>query len=135
MEGFVYKKHVRNNSLRIVSECIDSGLQVAEWCRQHSVPKNTYYYHHAKLRREGRLPGRKGAVSKSDGLEQVVFCEIPLFPSEGDCPPGTSCGGDEPVRSGPDPAIVVEYGKFRLSINQSAGKDLILHVMEAVAHV
>ena len=35
-----------------IRHCRESGLTVAEWCRQNSINPKTYYYHLRKIRKE-----------------------------------------------------------------------------------
>ena len=35
-----------------IRQCRESGLTIAEWCRQNSINQKTYYYHLKKLRKE-----------------------------------------------------------------------------------
>lgn len=35
-----------------ISQCRESGLTVAEWCRQNNINVKTYYYHLRKIRKE-----------------------------------------------------------------------------------
>lgn len=41
-----------------IRRCSESGLTVAEWCRQNSINSKTYYYHLRKIRKEicGQIP-------------------------------------------------------------------------------
>jgi len=39
------------NWKKIIEERKQSGLTVREWCKQHSINENIYYYHQTKIRK------------------------------------------------------------------------------------
>ncbi len=49
----IVKKQVQKAEwTEIIRKCIESGLTVAELCRQNSINPKTYYYHLRKIRKE-----------------------------------------------------------------------------------
>lgn len=133
---FTYHRYQRNCSLAMVTACQASGKRPAEWCREQSISGKIYSYHLCKLRREGQLPLPEPEPAEKAEPDHVTFCEVVLETDEKDASQrerGPEVPGPVSVR--PLPAVAVEYGRFRIGINEGTSKEMIQNVLEVIAHV
>lgn len=105
---------------------VESGITVADWCKQHQVSEKSYWYYHKLFGDELAL-----AVSTQDQTEELlpitvqdksVFAEL-----------------QEPKRSAVNNissgGAVICKGDIRIEITESVSDEFILKIMKAVAHV
>ena len=95
----------------IIEDRIQSGMTINEYCAQHQLSRNAYFYW---LRRV------KKAAIKASGFD---FVELPT--------PDTS-----PTISAPsDPSISIAVNGLTINIHQTFSKVLLSDILEAVANV
>ena len=91
---------------RIIQDCKSSGLTIEDYCKQHQLSRNSYFYWKRLV---------KQALLKQSGIE---FYEVP------DAPP------KEPVRSSIEssafkPEAVIRSGNFSIEVNSSTSRELL----------
>lgn len=68
-----------------IRHCRESGLTVAEWCRQNSINPKTYYYHLRKIRKEicEQIPVPVMKVSEETACVRISIGEVTAEIPEG----------------------------------------------------
>lgn len=92
----------------IIKDCETSGLYVTEYCRQHNLSHNAYYYWLRKV---------NAATS-----QQVEFVELPK-PEERVVPVTDS-----------NAQLTIKTGGTEVSINNDAPTELVTRILEAIRY-
>lgn len=139
MEKFIFVKGKKDQSLKMITARIESGLSIREWCEINGISTGTYDYHAGKLRKAGlypgmeSMPGYRQKVPGSRLSESSCFpTPVPAFAEIPVSPPNSSSGANS---SAWNPEIIVECGAFKISISQNTSKDMIRSVLEVAAGV
>lgn len=98
----------------VIKDCKTSGLKVDDYCRQHNLSRDSYYYWLRKV--------------KEAALKQAGFVELPT-PESG---PLHSIGA---VPTSFDTQMTIKTGTLELGINSNTPSELIHRVLEVVSHV
>ena len=101
-------KEIRLNEWAgIIKSCRASGLKVDDYCRQHDISRDAYYYW---LRKE-----------KEKALLQAGFVEVPVMEQRH---PGTIF----------DTSMVIKTGNTELCINDDTSSELISRVLGVMGY-
>ena len=92
---------------QIIHERLDSGLTVAEYCSEHNLSKNAYYYWLRKIRE---------AAIEASGI-QFSELNMPI---------------DNPVSS--NSPVIVEFNDARICVSDPASRDVFSMVVEVLSH-
>ena len=92
----------------IIKDCKSSGLKVDEYCQQHDISRDAYYYWLRKV--------------KAAALQQAGFVELPLPESK---PVTTTAFAVQ---------MIVKVGDAELSINNDTPAELITRILEVIRH-
>lgn len=92
----------------IIKDCKSSGLKVDEYCQQHDISRDAYYYWLRKV--------------KTAALQQAGFVELPV--PEVKSVPAT----------GFDAQMVIKVGGAELGINNDTPTELITRILEVIRH-
>lgn len=81
-------KKTRSEMLRLVTECRQSGLCDAEWCKQHEIPQGTFYGWIKRCRQEGYVipDASYGTVKEPEMAKQEIVAVSILGGSAVDAP-------------------------------------------------
>lgn len=92
----------------IIKDCKASGLKVDEYCQQHDISRDAYYYWLRKV--------------KAAALQQAGFVELPLPENK---PAPTTAFAVQ---------MIVKVGDAELSINNDTPAELITRILEVIRH-
>lgn len=103
----------------IIKDCHDSGLRIDDYCEQHGLSRNAYYYWLRKV--------------KKAALTQTGFVEIQTGSAELEAPvkPHASQGNGSPFI----PQMLVSVNGISMGICQDTPMDLLTRVIGVVRHV
>ena len=110
MDTKLATKQIRLNEwAEIIKDCKASGLKVDEYCSQHSLSRDAYYYWLRKV--------------KEAALQQAGFVELPAagFVTKPDSDDFT-------------PQMIIHVGDTDLHINETTPTELIRRVLEMMRH-
>ena len=94
----------------IIQDCRSSGLKVDDYCEQHSLLRNAYYYWQRKV--------------KEAAFSQAGFVEIQAETGLADSPSGSPFF----------PQIVLSVNGVSVGINQDTPMPLLSQVLEVIRH-
>lgn len=92
----------------IIKDCKSSGMKVDDYCQQHDISRDAYYYWLRKV--------------KTAALQQAGFVELPM--SENKPVPNTDFTAQ----------MVIKAGRNEISINNDTPTELISRVLEVIRH-
>ena len=95
----------------LIQDCKSSGLKVNEYCRQHSISRDSYYFWLRKVR--------------TAALEQIGFVELPV--PEGQ----TDITAELPVPSFTT-QMIIQVGNLELDINENTPSELLSRVLKVI---
>lgn len=95
-----------NEWAAIIKDCKSSGLKVDDYCQQHNLSRDAYYYWLRKV--------------KEAALQQAGFVEIPAVSSD----------GTTPFQS----QMIIRMGNTELLVNQDTPASLISSVLSVMNH-
>lgn len=93
----------------IIKDCKSSGMKVDDYCQQHDISRDAYYYWLRKV--------------KAAALQQAGFVELPV-PEVKPIP-----------TTGFTAQMVVKVGSAELSINNDTPTELLTRILEVIHHV
>lgn len=99
----------------IIQDCRSSGLKVDDYCEQHSLSRNAYYYWQRKV--------------KEAALSHAGFVEI-----QGDTLKAETGPADSPSGSPFFPQIVLSVNGVSVGINQDTPMPLLSQVLGVIRH-
>ncbi len=99
----------------IIQDRINSGMKVDDYCKEHQISKDAYFYWLRKV--------RTAAIDSTD----VQFQEINL-------PTVAAPVQEQPVYSSPSAPISLEIRGVTINVNESASKKLIRNVLEVLSN-
>lgn len=99
----------------IIQDCRSSGLKVDDYCEQHSLSRNAYYYWQRKV--------------KEAALSQAGFVEI-----QADALKAETGLPDSPPGSPFFPQLVLSVGGFSVGVNQDTPMPLLSQVLGVLRH-
>lgn len=94
----------------IIRDCRTSGLQVKDYCSQHGISRDAYFYWLRKV--------------KEAALLHSGFVELPV-PAKKESTSGSSFVSQ----------LIIDTGSVRIEINNDTPAELIHRTLEAVIHV
>lgn len=109
---------------QIMNECLNRGINKTEWCRANGISDKQFFYWQRILRKEAfeTSASKELSVITSPADEtqpqKISFAEISL-PM-----------GQEPVRDGFRPDIIIRKGAFSAEISNSVSAELLSRIGE-----
>lgn len=103
--------------LKIINECLASGMKKSEWCKANGISAKSFYYWQRILRNEAYID----AVTKKQVPATVPACvpqEIPFVELK-------APSFQETVSSTFQPAIIIRQGTMALEISNHASPELL----------
>ena len=103
--------------LKIINECLSSGMKKSEWCKANGISDKSFYYWQRILRNEAYIetvaPKQIPAVLPMNTSQEVSFVELktPTFPKS--------------VTSDFQPAVIIRHGSTILEISNHASPELL----------
>lgn len=109
-----------NKWTEIVRECRSSGQTITDWCLEHNVSKNSYFYWLKRIRQAAcdALP------SLNTGNNQIVPLNIP-----------TDGIGNNPKDQETSPAMLLHFGSITLELYNNTSAALIENTIRVLQHV
>lgn len=105
---------------RIIQDRINSGLKVDEYCEQHQLSRNAYYYWLRKV---------KEAALISAGSR---FAELHV-PAQNPANEGSAVQKSTDERNF-SPQLIMTYGDVTIFVNENTPKELLAMVCEVIRH-
>lgn len=99
----------------IIQDCRSSGLKVDDYCEQHSLSRNSYYYCQRKV--------------KEAALSQAGFVEI-----QSDTLKAEACFPPRPSDNSFFPQMVLSVGGVSVELNQDTPMPLLSQVLGVILH-
>ena len=100
---------------QIIKECKESGLKVNDYCSQHNLSRDAYYYWYGKVKKE--------FYSQQSGFVEIP-ADLPSKPSKITASEATASSEK----------IEIHCGKFTITIPSSSSAEVISKILEAVNH-
>lgn len=102
-----------NEWASVIKDCKASGLKVDDYCQQHNLSRDAYYYWLRKV--------------KEAALKQAGFVELPTTEVDSIHSVGT-------VNNAFSTQMTIKAGGLELGINSETPSELIHRVLEVVSH-
>ena len=109
-----------------ISERMQSGRSITEWCRENNVSKYKYYYWLRELQKESIAEAIKS-------LPEPVHKETPTFVEI--TKPETYSIGNRINAEGVSPSAVIRKGQLQIELFSDAASDMVKEIMRAVSDV
>lgn len=103
--------------LKIINECLASGMKKSEWCKANGISNKSFYYWQRILRNEAYID----AVTTKQVPANVSTCvpqEVPFVELK-------APSFQETVSSTFQPAIIIRQGTMALEISNHASPELL----------
>lgn len=99
-----------------IQECRASGMKIMDWCREHNISRDTYYYWFGLVRKE--------ACTAHPEWSEPTPCFAPIpVPSSNSL-------------SSPDPGIVrIIVGNSTVFVDSDTSADTLRMVLQVLSHV
>ena len=97
----------------VIKDCKASGLKVDDYCQQHNISRDSYYYWLRKV--------------KEAALKQAGFVELPT-------PESGSLHSVGTTTTAFATQMTIKTGNLELGINSETPSELIRRVLEVVSH-
>lgn len=102
-----------NEWAAVIKDCKASGLKVDEYCHQHDLSRDAYYYWLRKV--------------KTAALQQAGFVEL-TAPESGSCSSGRAAATAFTAQ------MTIKAGNLELGISNDTPSELLSRVLEVVRH-
>ncbi len=108
----------------LIQARIDSGMTIAQWCRENKLSENSYYYWRKVIRRE-TLAQHAANTLVTGSIRTQEFVELPSAVIQ--------AAAQTPVR--PDvPAAVLRKGSISIELYADTPQPLIETLIGGIAH-
>lgn len=105
--------------LKLITQCISSGLTDRQWCIENGIPVSTFYYHVRTLRKKAcEIP----EAVEADAQKQEVV-QIPLWEMEQHTSDAVALH---------KPSVSLEMQGIRIEIHEQVGTDVIRNTLLAL---
>ncbi|MCC8051042.1 MAG: transposase [Clostridiales bacterium] len=122
-----YTKRSDQEWINLFQDCMDSGLTIKSWCRQHGITSKAFYYHRRQLRQRGYdIP--QSSSSGNTRIQQEAFC-ISLSDERlavGNMPAGTGSS------TANDAAVRIDFHGVSIEVSNHAAPDTITNTLSAL---
>jgi len=108
----------------LIQARIDSGMTIAQWCRENKLSENSYYYWLKVIRRE-TLAQHAANTLVSENIRTQEFVELPSAVIQ--------AAAETPIRAG-IPAAVLRKGSIRIELYADTPQPLIETLIGGLAH-
>lgn len=100
----------------IIRECKNSGIYVKDWCAEHDVNVQQFYYWQRQIREE------LSSSLESESSDSVNFVRL-----DDNYPKGSNSYSTKPD-------MALNMGNIQLEINNTASPKLIADILQVLAH-
>ena len=104
----------------LIHERISSGKKTDDWCKEHGISRNAYYYWLRKIKLEAALNAKDEIPSNVCGLPKIV----PLIPPQ---PPA--------IVNTSGTAITINLNGLTFNIQEGASLEIIERTLEAIKKI
>ncbi len=108
----------------LIQARMDSGMTIAQWCRENNISENSYYYWLKVIRRE-RLAQHAANTLVTENIRTQEFVELPSAVVQ--------AAAEPPGRTGV-PAAVLRRGNICIELYADTPQPLIETLIGGLAH-
>ena len=119
-------KHIsKDDQIRLIQECRNSGLSDYQWCSLNGISHSTFYRWVAKLRTETCTPVPSKVITVSEKQEVVkleIMEELPVIKSS----------ADEPKAASLDNTMEIKLNGTTINVNNNVDRKLLIDVIKSL---
>lgn len=74
-----YSPYSIEERFSMITDCLQSGLTISMWCREHDIPTGTFYSWISQVKKSGYqvdIPKRNKSVIPSNSRQEVVKVDL-----------------------------------------------------------
>ena len=119
-------KHIsKDDQIRLIQECRNSGLSDYQWCSLNGISHSTFYRWVTKLRTETCTPVPSKVIPVSEKQEVVrleIMEELPVIKSS----------ADEPKAASLDNTMEIKLNGTTINVNNNVDRKLLIDVIKSL---
>lgn len=128
-----YSHYSIEERFNIITECLQSGLSIKIWCKEHDIPSGTFYSWIDQVKKSGfqvELPSRSHKKSPVALKQDVVKVDIvPDVAQITACPPSSA---HDRFINAQEKVMTLSADDFFLEIPNGTDASLLSHVIQAL---
>ena len=124
--GLIMGKHVsKDDQLRLIQECRNSGLSDYQWCTKNGIPHSSFYRWVTQLRTEAcaSVPSKVVPVSeKQEVVKLEISEELPVV----------NTFVDEPKAESSANTMEIKLNGITINVNNNVDRNLLIDVINSI---
>ncbi len=111
----------------IIRDRKQSGLKVKDYCAEHNLSRDAYYYWYNKIKNKALI----------EANNRVEFAAVPTNVTESLSTPQDDYSIDDNDKDtdGKTPSIIVKINGMRIDVLEDVSRECLMKVLEVAAHV